>query len=47
MHTDEHRLDNVSKKIIECAYDVQNTLGCGFLEKVYENTVALSLRNEV
>lgn len=44
MHTDEHRLNEVSEKIIGCAYHVQNTLGCGFLEKVYENSLAIELR---
>lgn len=27
------------KKIIGCAYDVSNTLGSGFVEKVYENAL--------
>jgi GxxExxY protein len=44
MHTDEHRLNEISEKVIGCAYVVQNTLGCGFLEKVYENSVAIELR---
>ena len=28
--------DELTKKIIGCAYEVHNTLGFGFLEKVYE-----------
>jgi GxxExxY protein len=33
----------VTERIIGCAYDVHNELGCGFLEKVYENALALEL----
>jgi GxxExxY protein len=48
MHTDEHRcepgLDELTEQIIGCAYTVSNTLGCGFLEKVYENALAIELR---
>jgi len=42
---DEHRLDEITRKIIGCAYTVANTLGCGFLEKVYENALAQEVRN--
>ena len=34
----------LTEKIIGCAYNVSNTLGCGFLEKVYENSLAHELR---
>lgn len=34
----------LTEKIIGCAYKVSNTLGCGFLEKVYENALAHELR---
>ena len=44
MSTDEHRLNEVSERIIGCAYKVSNTLGYGFLEKVYENALALEIR---
>ena len=44
MDTDEHRLNELTQKIIGCAYVVANTLGCGFLEKVYENSLAHELR---
>ena len=30
----------ITEKIIGCAYAVANTLGSGFLEKVYENALA-------
>jgi GxxExxY protein len=31
-------------QIMKAAFEVSNTLGCGFLEKVYENALALELR---
>lgn len=37
-------LNKLSEKIIGCAFKVHNTLGCGFLEKVYENALAHKLR---
>ena len=37
-------LNDISEKIIGCAFKVSNTLGCGFLEKVYENALAYELR---
>ncbi len=33
-----------SERIIGCLYKVHNTLGYGFLEKVYENALAIELR---
>ena len=42
--TDEHRLNEITERIIGCAYVVANTLGHGFLEKVYENALAHELR---
>ncbi len=36
----------LTEKIIGCAYRVSNTLGCGFLEKVYENALAYELREQ-
>ena len=46
MHTDKHRseIDRVTEKIIGCAFTVGNRLGCGFLEKVYENALVIELR---
>ena len=35
---------DVTDKIIKAFYKVYNTLGYGFLEKVYENALALELR---
>jgi hypothetical protein len=39
MHTNEHEsesttLDTTAEQIIGAAYEVSNTLGCGFLEKI-------------
>jgi GxxExxY protein len=44
MNTDEHRLNEITERIIKCVYVVANTLGNGFLEKVYENALAHELR---
>ena len=48
MNTDEHRCfdttNHITRKIIGAAQTVSNTLGCGFLEKVYENALAIELR---
>ena len=45
MNTDEHRWNALTERIIGCAYSVPNELGCGFLENVYENAMAVALRN--
>ena len=37
-------LNALSEQIIRCAFVVSNTLGAGFLEKVYENALAHELR---
>ena len=38
--------EETTEKIIQCYYDVYNTLGYGFLEKVYENALLIKLRSE-
>jgi GxxExxY protein len=38
------RFNALTETIIGCAYKVVNTLGCGFLEKVYENALAYELK---
>lgn len=43
-HADEMRYSDLSGRIIGCAFRVLNTLGAGFLEKVYENALAQELR---
>ncbi|MEB3180329.1 MAG: GxxExxY protein [Nostocaceae cyanobacterium] len=37
-------INQVTQRIIGCAYQVSNVLGAGFLEKVYENALAHELR---
>jgi GxxExxY protein len=37
-------VDKITGKVIGCAYTVSNTLGIGFVEKVYENALALEIR---
>ncbi|HEY9854055.1 MAG TPA: GxxExxY protein [Leptolyngbyaceae cyanobacterium] len=46
MNADERRweINQITEKIIGCAFTVGNNLGCGFLEKVYENALAYELR---
>ncbi|MDH5717707.1 MAG: GxxExxY protein [Spirochaetia bacterium] len=36
--------DNLTEKIIGSAFEVHKTLGFGFLEKVYENSLIIELR---
>ena len=43
MNTDEKRFDGITEKIIGCAYRVGSKLGCGFLEKCYENALVYEL----
>ena len=37
-------LNQITERVIGCAYTVSNGLGAGFLEKVYENALAHELR---
>ena len=37
-------MNEITERIIGCVYVVANTLGNGFLEKVYENALAHELR---
>ena len=39
----EYEHDALTEQIIGCGYEVSNVLGCGFLEKVYENALAVEL----
>ena len=36
--------EEITEKIIQAFYKVNNTLGHGFIEKVYENALAIELR---
>ena len=44
MNTDERPFGHLTEAIIGCSFMVHNTLGHGFLEKVYENSLAHELR---
>ena len=44
MHADGDSLNDLSGRVIGCAFSVLNTLGAGFLEKVCENALAHELR---
>ncbi|MHC5053793.1 MAG: GxxExxY protein [Planctomycetota bacterium] len=44
MDADGRGLDGTTEAIIGCAYRVSNALGCGFLEKVYENALAMEIK---
>lgn len=45
MHTDkEYKHHELTGKIIGCAFEVQNNLGCGFLEKVYQKALLYELQ---
>jgi len=44
MNANEARINDLSKLVIGCALAVANTLGSGFVEKVYENALAYELR---
>ena len=43
MNADSKRLNEISERVIGCAFTVANTLGAGFLEKVYEDALAHEL----
>ncbi len=42
---DLERVNGITSRIIGAAQRVSTTLGCGFLEKVYENALAAELRS--
>jgi GxxExxY protein len=37
---------DLTEKVLKCAFDVQNTLGCGFLEKLYEKSPRVAMEEE-
>jgi GxxExxY protein len=43
---DELLHKELTNKIINCFYTVYNTLGFGFLERVYENSLLIELRKQ-
>lgn len=44
MNTDEGGYNAVTERIIGCAYKVASKMGCGFLEKCYENALAHEMK---
>jgi GxxExxY protein len=46
MRTDVDSINGLTEKIIGCSFTVLNTLGSGFLEKVYENALAHELHKQ-
>jgi GxxExxY protein len=44
MNTDKLVVNDLVERVIGRAFVVSNTLGAGFLEKIYENALALELR---
>jgi GxxExxY protein len=44
MNTDESAINELAGRVIGYAFRVANTLGCGFLEKAYENALAHEIR---
>jgi GxxExxY protein len=45
MHADEAGVNRLPERVIGCAFQVINTLGTGFHEKVYQNALVHELRN--
>src|SRR5438874_1210084 len=43
MNTDKTKIDALTEKVIGAAFEVSNTLGCGFLEKVYRRAMVREL----
>lgn len=43
MNTDQHRLNFLTEVTIGASFKVANTLGKGFIEKVYANALAIEL----
>ena len=44
MNTDERRFDLLTGRVLGAIFDVSNTLGAGFLEKVYQRALPTELR---
>jgi len=41
---DKQKIDRLTKNIIDASFTVSNVLGCGFLEKIYENSLIIELK---
>jgi GxxExxY protein len=50
MHADikdkKYKHKEITEKIIKCSFEVQNNLGCGFLEKVYHKALLHEFKTE-
>jgi len=46
MVKDKAYFDALAESIVNCEYKVGRVLGCGFLEKVYENALAIEFASE-
>ncbi len=42
----EYKHKDITGKILNCAFEVHNYLGCGFLEKVYEHALIYELNSK-
>ena len=42
----DYPFEEITEKIIGCAFEVINELGTGFLESVYEKALAIALQNK-
>ncbi len=45
MNADNYKHSEITEKVIQAFYKVYNTLGYGFLEKVYENALFIELKS--
>lgn len=45
MVDNDYKHAELTEKIIGCAFKVYNQLGAGFLEKIYENALAIELKD--
>lgn len=43
---DDYPHADLTRQVLDAAFRVANTLGCGFLEKVYENALAVQLKDQ-
>ena len=43
---EDTEINTITEQIIGCAYQVHKVLGCGFLEKVYENALAHEMKRK-
>ena len=44
MNTDEHGFDSLTERVLAAVFEVSNTLGAGFLEKMYQRALLAELR---